>query len=265
MDIYSSAESLYKTYAGKKEIIGKSYLGRNIYAFFIGEEGGVTGICQYAMHAREWRTARLAFEHIRHGLTAGGAWIIPLVNPDGALLCQKGISSIKDEKIKKRLLKINGSGDFSLWKANADCVDLNVNFDAKWGTGDFNLRLPAPANYIGPAPFSEKESVALRDFTIEVNPSFTLSYHSVGGEVYWFFGQGVKNGARDKKIAYALSKACGYPLKYTFGSAGGYKDWCVEKLKIPAFTVEVDGSEEEFIKRNLSSIGAVISAVQESV
>jgi hypothetical protein len=27
------------------------------------------------------------------------------------------------------------------------------------------------------------------------------------------------------------------------GSAGGYKDWCVEKLGIPAFTVEVGKDE----------------------
>ena len=43
---------------------------------------------------------------------------------------------------------------------------------------------------------------------------------------------------RDKKYAKILSAATGYPLAEAPDSAGGYKDWCVEKLKIPAFTVE---------------------------
>jgi len=262
VDIYSSVENLYKFYGGKKEIIGKSFLGRNIYAFFAGEEGRPVGICQYALHAREWKTALIALEQLRYGVMGGGAWFIPLSNPDGALLCQKGISSVKDEGIKKRLLKINGSADFSLWKANANCVDLNVNFAARWGTGSSNAHSPAPANYVGERPFSEKESAALRDFTLKINPDFTLSYHSAGGEVYWYFHQGVHAGIRDKAVAAALSGSTGYPLKYTFGSVGGYKDWCIERLKIPAFTVEADGGEEDVIRRNMLAVNAVISAIK---
>lgn len=260
MDIYSQVEGFYRSYEGEKEIIGKSYLGRNIYAFFSGG-GRVKGICQYAIHAREWRTALLGLEHIRYGVDGGGVWFIPLLNPDGALLCQRGISSVKDGQIKNRLLKINGSGDFSAWKANASCVDLNVNFSARWGTGKSNVFAEAAANYVGKSPFSEAESAALRDFTLRVQPNFTISYHSSGGEVYWYFNQPVSAGIRDKKIASALSKSCGYPLKYTFGSAGGYKDWCIEKLKIPAFTVEIeDGDIKKAISNNLLSVNAVIRA-----
>lgn len=262
MDIYSRVENFYRSYDGKKEIIGKSYLGRNIYAFFSGG-GKIKGICQYAIHAREWRTALLGLEHIRYGAEGGGVWFIPLANPDGALLCARGISSVKDEEIRKRLLVVNGSGDFSLWKANANCVDLNVNFSARWGTGKSNASSPSPANYVGKAPFSEPESVALRDFTLRVQPDFTISYHSSGGEVYWYFNQSVSAGARDKKIASALSESSSYPLKYTFGSVGGYKDWCIEKLKIPAFTVETeDGSIENVIRSNLLSVNAVVRAVK---
>ena len=48
---------------------------------------------------------------------------------------------------------------------------------------------------------------------------------------------------RDKRLAKVISQETGYPLKGTPFSAGGYKDWCVEALKIPAFTIEV-GSDE---------------------
>lgn len=261
MDIYSSVESRYKSYGGKKEIIGQSLLGRNIYAFFVGREGKIKGICQSAIHAREWETALLALEQIRYGVVGGGVWFIPLSNPDGALLCQKGISSVKDENVKKRLLKINGSADFTRWKANANCVDLNVNFAARWGEGKENVRYPASANYIGERPFSEKESIALRDFTLRVKPDFTISYHSVGGEVYWYFDQGLKRGLRDKEIARALAESSGYALKYTFGSVGGYKDWCIKRLKIPAFTVEVEGGIADMVRKNLLDINAVVGAI----
>jgi len=265
VDIYSYVEDFYRSYGGIKEVIGKSYLGRNIYAFFSGG-GKIKGICQYAMHAREWRTALLGIEHIRCGAIGGGVWFVPLVNPDGALLCQKGISSVSDVEIKKRLLKINGSGDFSAWKANADCVDLNVNFPARWGTGKSNVFSAASANYIGDHPLSEPESAALSNFTMRVQPCFTISYHSSGGEVYWYFNQPVSQGARDKKIALALSESCSYPLKYTFGSVGGYKDWCIEKLKIPAFTVEIeDGKIEGAIEHNLLSVNAVIRAINKDL
>ena len=100
------------------------------------------------------------------------------------------------------------------------------------------MRSPAPANYIGSAPFSEPETQALRDFTLEINPAFTISYHTKGEVIYWRYCQSALRAMRDRRYAKALSAATGYPLAEAQGSAGGYKDWCVEKLGIPAFTVE---------------------------
>ena len=48
---------------------------------------------------------------------------------------------------------------------------------------------------------------------------------------------------RDKGLALALSRSTGYPLAYARGSAGGYKDWCIQKLSIPSFTIEA-GAEK---------------------
>ena len=81
----------------------------------------------------------------------------------------------------------NKGKDFSLWKANARGVDLKVNFDAKWGPGKQNVRYPASANYIGSMPFSEPETRALAEFTKEVKPDATISYHTKGGEIYYGF------------------------------------------------------------------------------
>ena len=71
----------------------------------------------------------------------------------------------------------------------------------------------------------------------------TVSYHSKGEEIYWEFYQTGKKRERDYMLAKSLSLATGYPLKSAEGSAGGYKDWCIEKLTIPSFTIEV-GSDE---------------------
>ena len=65
-----------------------------------------------------------------------------------------------------------------------------------------------------------------------------MSYHTKGEEIYWHFGQSTRAYPRDKTLAQVLSRATGYPLCEAKGSAGGYKDWCISALKIPAFTVE---------------------------
>lgn len=237
MDIYEEVKSFYESANAEKRIIGKSAFGRDLYALKTGK-GEPVCIAQYAMHGREWITARLALAHFRFGLVCGSAWIVPLVNPDGALLSRKGLESVKDEKRAAELLKINGSPDFSLWKANGAAVDLNVNFPADWGTGKRNVRVPASENYIGLRPFSEPETRALKAFTEEISPDFTVSYHTKGEEIYWYYRQPLSVCARDKRLAAVLSLSTGYPLAHAGGSAGGYKDWCIQKLKIPAFTVE---------------------------
>lgn len=238
MNVFGDVRAFYDAYRGEKQIIGYSEEGRGLYAFFLGKRERPVGICQYAIHAREWITCYLALQHLRRGIARGGVWIVPLLNPDGALLSTQGIGSVGEER-RKFLLRVNKGRDFSLWKANAEAVDLNVNFAARWGTGRSNLRIPSPENYIGSAPFCAAETAALRDFTLWVRPNFTISWHTKGEEIYWRFHQPPLRALRDMRYARRLQSGTGYRLKNTPHSAGGYKDWCVETLKIPSFTVEV--------------------------
>ena len=62
MDIYREIERFYQSVKGEKQIIGKSLQGRNLYAVKVGE-GSPVGIAVYAIHGREWLSARLAKEH----------------------------------------------------------------------------------------------------------------------------------------------------------------------------------------------------------
>lgn len=264
MSVFSDVEKAYNRYKGCKEIIGRTGQNRPIYAFKVGH-GCPVGIVQAGIHAREWITAYLVLEQILFGLAQGTAYFIPLSNPDGAVLATEGLSkAVCGEYQKRLLLSANGSDgtDFSLWKANASAVDLNVNFDACWGKGLYNVKFPASQNYIGTSPCSENETKALVAFTKKTCPNYTISYHTQGEEIYWQFHQPLLRCTRDKKYACILSCLTGYPLKSTKNSSGGYKDWCIQKLKIPAFTIEVGSGKhpigfdqlDGIIGKNLSSV-----------
>lgn len=217
--IFEEVKKFYQSYCGKKCIIGYSFKGREIFAFHIGSLTGRQFISTYAIHGREWITARLAIKHITVGVKKGGGWIIPLVNPDGACI---------SETVSP------------LWKANARGVDLNVNFDADWGSGRLNVKARGSENCIGDYPFSESETAALREFTLMIRPYVTFSFHTKGEEIYWRY-----DGLGDSRGAEILSSVTGYKSKIIYGSAGGYKDWCIKKLHIPSYTIECGSDELE--------------------
>lgn len=223
--------------------IGTTFLNRKIYAFCVGC-GEPKIIVQYAIHAREYITYHLANLHIIKALKTlpkglGTVYFVPIVNIDGVALCIDGIKSIPDDDLRKFLVELNPSLDFSLWKANARAVDLNVNFPARWGTGKSNLREPNFQNYIGRSAGSEKETQSLMNFTRKIKPDLTLSFHSKGEVIYYDFHQRFADKVRDKKIAKVVSRSTGYSIEPTGKSAGGYKDWCIQELKIPSLTIEV--------------------------
>lgn len=209
--IYKYVEEFYKKFNGPKCIIGKSFYGNNIYAVHVGDIGGRQYISTYAIHGREWITAKLAIKHAKLGTSFGG-WIVPLLNPDGAFIAQ---CCNKD------------------WKANGLGVDLNCNFDAGWGKGVNNTFIAGSSNYVGSHPFCQRESSAIAAFTKRVNPCVTFSFHTKGGEIYWEY-----QGGGDKVGARIIAKASGYKIKEISGSHGGYKDWCIQKLGIPSYTIE---------------------------
>ena len=269
MDIYERVARFYEGIKTGKAEIGKTLFGRTMYAMKVGQ-GSPVGLVQCAMHGRESITARLAIEQYRVGVSRGSCWFIPLVNPDGALLSEVGISTAPSE-MKNYLIDLNGGENFFLWKANGRGVDLNVNFDAAWGTGVKNTRQPGAENYIGEYPFSEPESLALKIFTEKIKPDYTVSYHMKGEEIYWHFSQSTHTCPRDLRLAKVISTATGYPLAVAKGSAGGYKDWCIEKLGIPAFTVEVGRDDlvhplgEEALQDIIDKNGRAVFALSKEI
>ena len=221
MDILEKVDNYYKNFKGEKLVIGQSFYGKPIYCFKVEKTAHPKLIIQCAMHAREYITAYLCLKLINRFKRCGKigtVYFIPVVNPDGV----------------KIALNEN-----PLYKANGRGVDLNVNFDARWGQGKSNVKISGAENYIGEYPFSEPESRALKDFTLTINPSATISFHSKGEEIYWDFGQKAQSRKRDFLFAKNIADTTGYAIKSTPDSCGGYKDWCVLHLDIPSITIEV--------------------------
>ena len=214
---------------GQTEFIGKTTAGYDIPFVDAGSDTLIVG----STHAREHITTELIF-----GIFDGTYPIdvVPCLNIDGVILCREGLSALPISAEKKEFLrKINGSNDFSLWKANANAVDINVNFDAEWGTGKSNVKYPSSANFIGTKPESESETKAICDLIRRKKYSQVISYHSKGEVIYWGFGKNKYHYSMAKKYADIL----GYPLTTSYGSAGGLKDWFDMNSDGLGLTVEV--------------------------
>ena len=230
---------------------GKSVLGKNLLATHVGSFNGVQILIQGGIHAREYISSLLMVEQARYlhatdAVKNGGIYFIFLTNPDGAEIVLDGINNLPCDITKQYLSLANGGFDFSQYKANVNLVDLNTNFDADWGSGSQNVRCPNTQNFIGFYPNSEREVNSLINFTYQVRPSLTISYHSKGEVIYYgFTGESEQNLERDRMIGEQLSATTGYPLELTENSSGGYKDWCIQKLTIPAYTVEVGSNSLE--------------------
>lgn len=197
-----------------------------------------------AIHAREYITSPVVMAMAaayREAYRQGGlppCDFVPMVNPDGVELCLHGAGDLSPAR-RERLLRVNGGPDFSLWKANADGVDVNVNFDADWGKGVGNVRFPAPCGYIGERPLSSPEAAALVRLTELSGYTLTLSYHCKGEVVYYGYGQG-EAAAHSRLAARYLGAYLGYDVRRSLGSAGGYKDWyALTHPEGVALTVEI--------------------------
>ena len=225
-------------------VVGYSLLGKPIYGAHIGNYEGNQILLEGAIHAREWITAPLLVdmvEYLHNTPIDGGMYFIPMSNPDGVKLVLDGPVGLPCEQLRNYLININGgSEDFSMWKANANAVDLNVNFDALWGGGSQNVFCPAPGNFVGYYPNSEREVNALINFTNKNQPRGTLSYHTKGEVVFYGFETLTPEQLlRDRAIAEQLSAVNGYSLIKTENSTGGYSDWVSLNLQVPAYTIEV--------------------------
>ena len=239
--------------------IGRSLLCREITALSIGNPAGA--VCFVgATHGLEWLTCSLLMKFC-HGLLqaldSGGRLseidaqralrnrslvIIPCLNPDGVEIAINGSQSAG--RFCREVEQLSGGHPKTVWQANAAGVDINHNFDAGWLTLKqmeiaAKITSPGPTRYGGEHPHSEPETIAITTFCRSHQPRSLYSFHSQGEEIYWHYGPHTPQ--RSKMMAQILASSSGYELAkpVELASHGGLKDWFIEKLRRPGFTIEI--------------------------
>ncbi len=241
--------------------IGRSVWSKELFYLQLGT-GKTKILYNGAHHGMEWITSALLMQFVRAYLESeqsGRAlsgfnvaalsrratlFVVPMLNPDGVRLSALGLPNYLDIRTKQRLLRQNGSANFEKWQANANGVDLNHNYDAMWQKSkemeaEYGIYSPGPTRFSGTYAESEPESQALADFTRNNQIDLAIAFHSQGKVIYHgFLG---KEPGNSLKIARAFTRISPYQLDNTEGIAsyGGYKDWFVDKMNRPGFTVEV--------------------------
>lgn len=238
--------------------IGKTPFGREIYAVKLGKgEPSIT--INGSHHAREWLSTNLnmymldryaeAYSrgggmdgyNVRELLDKTSIWFVPMVNPDGVTLVQYGADAFPDW-YRGELVRMNeGSSNFKRWKANAQGIDLNRQYNADWANIQYNIPWRNWYNHKGDAPEQAPETKAMVAFTNEINPMASLAYHSSGQILYWHFHNRAEHLARDTRIAGQVSAYTGYFLVRPTASpsGGGYTDWFIQQFGRPALTPEL--------------------------
>lgn len=231
--------------------------GRQVIDIILGDTKNENQILIFgAMHAREYITIQIVMRQLCESIDAlngyGGTYkgistakllqgvtihFVPNSNPDGVAISQFGLPAINSDLIRQEVSKI--VGDSEQWKANVRGVDLNRNFDADW-QDYYGAQYPASERYKGTFPGSEPESAALIRLTKNYPMKRTISYHSCGDVIYWYYKQQGAVLETSKRFAQIISDETGYWLDsdYTALDPAGFKDWAVYKLGVPSLTIE---------------------------
>lgn len=230
------------------ESIGKSFEGRDIWALKISDnpqkdESEPAVLLMGAHHAREWpsvevpmATARKLLEEyagndeIKRLVDNREIWVVPVVNPDGL------VYSMEKSRYWRKNRRNNG---------NSYGVDLNRNYGYKWGNvGASNSG--SSDTYHGTGPFSEPESVAIKNLVSREGFQASISYHTYSELILYPFGYGYNIPNPDAKIfvkmAGDMAKYNGYTPKNSaelYPAMGDSDDYLYGEHKVLSFTFEL--------------------------
>lgn len=213
-------------------------------------------------HAREPISLEVTLEILYHMLDNYGTdpeitaivnsseiWFIPLMNPDGhkIVIDQTDVwwrKNIRDNNNNQQL-------DTAYYGNGGDGVDINRNYSYMWGNNSASDN-PFDVTYHGPAPFSEPETQALRDFLEARHFLAGISYHSYGEHVLYPYGfaQNLSGPDHQEQALLAEEMAATIP-KLGYGTynhmpsyalyplSGSSEDWIYGTLSAFAFTIEM--------------------------
>ncbi len=264
--------------AFRSRVLTTTAFGRPVLTLTIGE-GEREVIYSAAHHANEWITTPVLLrflEELAQAAETGGKlygveartilkaatiFTVPMVNPDGVDLVTGDIQPGTAEYAMARRI----GDDFpqipfpSGWKANLLGVDLNLQYPAGWLLAreikfDQGFTRPAPRDYVGRAPLTQRESRALAEYTEDIDPALVLALHTQGKVIYWQFRDYQVPGART--LAEEFARLSGYALEDTpyESSFAGYKDWFIQNWRRPGFTIECGSGQSPLPLEQLDEI-----------
>lgn len=245
----------------KLESTGKSVMGRDLWAMTAGN-GTNEIFINAGFHSNEWLNIPVVLKFFEEYLKAVSRkrllygenakelynntrlHLMPLVNPDGLDLVT---GALREGEYYDNARNISSDFPFvpfpSGWKANIKGVDLNLQYPAEWEKAreikfSQSFSKPSPIEYVGPAPLSEPEAIAVYNYTVNNDFKLILAYHSQGSIIYWRYLDFLP--PESLRIGNILSEASGYPLETTppDSSYAGYKDWFIKSYNRPGFTIE---------------------------
>jgi len=239
------------------QIIGASAEGRPITVYRFGSGARPVVLVGGIHGGYEWNTILLAYEAIDYFAAHPeqippdvSLFIIPSANPDGQFQAtqQNGRFTPAD------VLTDTVSGRF-----NANGVDLNRNWDCEWAATAV-WRENAVSG--GEQPFSEPESIALRDYLLALQPAAVVFWHSAADGVY---AAGCpESDILSLELAQVYGAAASYPVHDRFDSysiTGDAADWLMQQ-GIPTITVELKNHTDTFWPQNLDGILALVETIK---
>ncbi len=247
--------------------IGESVMEKKIYCIVYGR-GKKKLFINSAHHGLEYITSAFLMRFLRSVAEAneGGfdlfgydvkrllenvtIFAVPMVNPDGVDIAVNGLDITN--RYHRRLISMVGIHSFNkVWQANANGVDINHNYSARWGVIEKN---PSPTKYSGPYSESEPETKAVCSLVRSESFDMLMAFHSQGGEIYYDFDGLAQE--RDREWAEEMSKESGYPARTPVGTAsfGGCKDWFIKEFGKSGYTIEMGHGKNPLPDEKLDEI-----------
>lgn len=215
---------------------------------------------QAAMHSREYMSAQLVMAlleryafHCASGKALNGydvrdlfsrvhLTIMPMVNPDGVDIAQRGAAAARDSATVRWLEQQCNNGErYDRLKANSRGVDLNRNFPNGHNQASNRATSPAFSHYPGEKPISETESFVMMRVAWTRDYLLFLNYHCCGNLLYY----GCKNAPSKvntsaRKFADIITATTGYrsigPDKMP--ANGSWADQVETLFEAPSVTIE---------------------------
>ncbi len=176
-------------------------------------------------------------------------WFVPVINPDGYVYNES--TNPAGGGLWRKNRRRNPDGSYG--------VDLNRNYGYQWGIDDQGSSpLTMDDNFRGTGPFSEPETIAIRDFVKQRRFAVALNYHSYSNLLLFPWSY-VDDRTPDHRIFRDFAKTLTSGNQYPFGnnkellnyfSNGEADDWFYgdtsEKPAVFALTPEIGDFTDSF-------------------